>query len=75
MAEIAVIFLAAGKSSRFSQGGAKLIADFAGEPLIRWGQFSTSLADFVANRSAGNQITFPGVIRTIRALFAPVWRR
>ena len=36
MAEIAVIILAAGKSSRFSQGGAKLVADFDGRPLVRW---------------------------------------
>jgi molybdenum cofactor cytidylyltransferase len=36
MAEIAAIILAAGKSSRFSRGGAKLIADFAGKPLVRW---------------------------------------
>jgi len=36
MAEIAVIILAAGESSRFSQGGSKLIADFDGKPLVRW---------------------------------------
>jgi|ERR1019366_2273820 molybdenum cofactor cytidylyltransferase len=36
MAEIAVIILAAGKSSRFSQGGAKLVADFNSKPLVRW---------------------------------------
>jgi molybdenum cofactor cytidylyltransferase len=36
MAEIAVIILAAGKSSRFSQGSAKLVADFDSKPLVRW---------------------------------------
>ncbi len=36
MVEIAAIILAAGKSSRFSQGGAKLVADFDGKPLVRW---------------------------------------